>query len=225
MRRSYVVVFLAGTSLAGAACSLTTSLEGFSSTVVFVEADADASGAEASDGSRKGDTSTVADAGGGDDSGAPNIHPRGTFESGVCDSWTAFQGKLAQDTTARTGTGSCRVCTLTTTTDYFTADDLGAAGPAVVGATYRAEGWARSAPGAPNVGAVTFVLRNFTTAGGFKALETHGSASRPVDANWQRYETTMTITMAGGTINVIVSADHRPGACFLIDDVTLRRLN
>lgn len=227
MRRSFVVVFVAGTSLAGTACSLTTSLEGLSSTVIVVEANADASGAtdgtaSTDDGSTRADA--IADA--GDAAGAPNLHPRGTFETGTCGSWVGFQGTVAQDSNARTGSGSCLVCTGPMTTDYFTADDNGAPGPAVVGATYRAEGWVRSAPGKPNAGPVRLFLRNFTVVGGtFRGLESSASASSEVDAQWRSRATTLTVTKDGGKLNVFVSADHRSGACFLLDDVTVRRID
>jgi hypothetical protein len=154
------------------------------------------------------------------------IHPSGTFETGKCGAWTAYQGTVQQDGTARTGSGSCRVCTATATTDFFTADDKGSTGPALVGATYRAEGWVRSTPDKPTPGPVRLILRNFTVAGGtFTDLESTRSDPGYVEAPWHSRASTLTITKGGGKLNVVVSGEHRSGACFLLDDVTVQRID
>ena len=116
-------------------------------------------------------------------------------------------------------------CTAPTTTDFFTADDIGSPGPAVVGATYRAEVWVRTAPGKAVPGPAVVFLRSYVLDPTFRQLETSPSPDQVLDAQWRRIETTMTITRPGGTLNVFIGADHAPGACFLIDDIVVRRID
>lgn len=212
------------------ACSLATSLEGFSNGEVAVDAAGEAAAApvdaardtaDARDASS--DTSTPLDA--GDDAGGPNLHPRGTFEDGTCDGWTSYQGSLSPSTVAHTGTASCMACTAPSTADFFTADDIGSPGPAVVGATYRAEGWVRTAPGKADPGLATIILRNYALDPTFRSLESSGSPDGALDTQWRRFEATMKITQPGGTLNVFIGAQHRPGACFLLDDIVVRRID
>jgi hypothetical protein len=228
MRRSLVVALLAGSTAGMTACSLSTSLEGFSSSVVYVESDGDATergGEDVIDAAADAPVdSNGLDA--GDVSGAPNLHPQSTFENGTCAPWYGYQGATSFSATAHTGTGACRICTLPSTTDFFTADDTGVAGAAAVGATYRASAWARTDPAAPGPGPVTVYLRSFAVPGGtFTSLERGVSPSADLGSQWQRLEATLTITKPDGTINVFIGGAHRANACFLIDDVVLQRVD
>lgn len=237
-RRRAVFVALtgsAGTVLTLGACSLFTSLEGFSSTVVYVEAGSD--GIAAGDGTASdrdgGDGSTTIDArvdAGGDAAvvGGVSIHPQGTFEAAdnVCDpGWTAFQGSLAKSATAHSGMASCRVCGAPGITDYFTMDDEGAAGAAVVGARYQAEAWVRTDPGFAAPGPGRIFLRSFRFDGGFIDLESSSSLEAQPDSTWRLWTSEITITKPNGKINVFVGVGARPAACLLVDDVVLRRMN
>ncbi len=233
-------VFVALTGSAGAvfalgACSLFTSLEGFSSTVVYVEAATDGSAADdgrvgdrdASDGGMLPDGAIEV---GGDAAvvGGTSIHPNGTFEAAdnVCDpGWTAFQGTLAKSPIARSGSASCRACGGPGITDYFTIDDEGAGGDAVVGARYQAEAWVRTDPAFAAPGPGRLSLRSFRSDGGFIDLESSRSPELQPDATWRLCTAEITITKPNGKINVYVGVEAKPGACFLIDDVVLRRAN
>jgi hypothetical protein len=229
MRRSYVAGVIAASSLVAAtACSLVTSLEGLSTTVVVVEREGGDDGAiPVADAASPPPTDAPQDALAIDSSDAapPNLHPQGTFEGvATCAPWSAYQGSHSVTEVARTGTGACRICTLPATTDYFSGDDNGAAGAGIIGATYRAEGWARTAPGAPVPGVATLRLRNFSYDGNvFIALENAESDGTTLDGNWKRFEATLTVTKLG-MLNVYLVAEHKTDACFLLDDVVLQRV-
>lgn len=234
MRRSAVFVFLAGIALACTACSLLTSLDGLSGGSDGGSGSTDAT----SDVATSGDASPGADGGtdasddapsrdAGDDAGAPSIHPQGTFEGGTCAPWAGYQGSVTASTLAHTGSFSCRVCTAPTTTDFFTADDNGASGPGTVGATYRAEAWVRTDPSQPAPSEINVFLRSFRVDdnGVFLALESASSPDTTIGAQWKYIETTLQLTKPNGRLNVFVGAPHSPGACFLLDDVALRRID
>ncbi|MDB4935498.1 MAG: hypothetical protein JWP87_2470 [Labilithrix sp.] len=216
--------------LALAACSLTTSLDGLSSSAGFVTPDgeagsADASGVPDAPGGGAPDASTGPDARDAAETGGTNLHPAGTFEDGTCAPWNSYQGTIGPSTTAHTGTRSCRACAKPSTTDIFSADDTGAPGPAIVGATYRAEGWVRTSPGDPAPPFVRLVLRNFKYQGNtFVDLESGDSPKLPIDATWMKFEVVLTVTKAG-TLNVYLPGDAATGACFLLDDVVVQRIN
>jgi hypothetical protein len=226
MRGSYVVSLIAATCLAGTACSLLTDLDGYSGTVIVVSSEGgggDANGDANVNVDSSADTSPIADA--GQDEAGPNIHPQGTFEGTSCDPWVSYQGTLERVDVAHSGSGACRVCTKATTTDVFTGDDGGQPGPAIVGATYRARGWVRTAPSRVAPGNVALLLRSFTTEGGtFTDIESQNSGGTPITATWTQFATELTITKPGGTLNVYVAGDHVADACFLMDDIVVQRL-
>ncbi len=183
-----------------------------------IASDSDASGHDGATGGRDAGYEAMTDA--SDAGGAPNLHPQGTFENGTCDPWGSFQGSVHASDVGHSGGGSCEVCTLPTTVDRFTADDNGAPGPSVAGATYHAEGWARTSPGKAPPGLVDLNLRNVTP----EPIEQTRSAQSLVNDVWQRFETTLAVTKPNGRIGVYISGEHRPNACFLIDDVVLSRV-
>jgi hypothetical protein len=219
-------------AFATSACSLLTSLDGLSSggalavdgaagadvgTIAAIDASSDASTAS--------DTSAASDALDGGDNAGVNLHPQGSFETGTCAPWVGFQGTVEVVPTAHSGSGACRVCNSPSTTDYFTADDNSTPGPGTIGASYRAEAWVRADPTAPAPPAVKLFLRNSAIVGGmFTELEGSSSAPIVVNATWQRLEVTLPYTKAGN-LNVFVGADAAPNACFVLDDVVLRRVN
>ncbi len=152
-----------------------------------------------------------------------NLHPEGTFETG-CSRWRG-NATHAASTTARTGSASCLVCANANAppAPFFSIDDLGLSGPATPGATYRAGGWARLAPGTIGPGPVALTLRNLSSDG--KNLESLSSADTRLSTEWQRFESTLSITKSGGKVDVYIAADYVPGACFLLDDVVVERVD
>lgn len=225
---------IAGLAVATSACSLLTSLDGLSSGGDAGEGPSpDAAADHSAEGGADAappfkadaaDALPTEDAGARDDAG-PNLHPAGTFENGTCSPWQGFQGSVGPISIAHTGSGACRACTASTTTDYFTVDDGGASGDDVVGVTYRAEGWVRTDPSTPAPPDVRFFLRNASIATGtFVTLESSMSPAAAIDATWQHFEATLSVTKQG-YLNVFVGGTHAPSACFILDDVTVRRLN
>jgi hypothetical protein len=224
---------LVGLALAGSACSLLTPLDSLSRNAGEGAVDAALEAASYSDGrSDAGETLIDAKSDGAlevladakPDSGEVNVHPTGTFEIGGCGFWGSYQGMLSSSPTARTGVGSCQVCTQPTTTDLFSGDDTGTGIVAEVGATYRAEAWVRTSGAAPAPGSVLMTLRTIAQSGAFTILDQADSPTAPIDANWTHLQTRLTATKPGGILNVVVLGQHRTGACFLVDDVSLVRV-
>lgn len=218
-----------------AACSLTTSLDGLTSNVVYADAAGEGTGADGEalpDGSLPGadagtDAPATADADGGTVAGV-NIHPQSTFETAdaACGpGWGTYQSSLEKNAVAHGGTASCRVCMNSGILDFYTADDGGSSGATTLGVRYRAEAWVRTAPGFPSPGPGRLFLRNFKVTGGFEDLESKSSDAVMLDFNWRLVSTELLITKPGGVINVFIGMDAVAGSCFLIDDVTLRRVN
>ena len=233
-RGSLVWLTSLAVGVACSACSLLTSLDGLSDgTALGVPADARTDGtATSSDAPSEttaaGDAQSGVDAGNvtdASDNAGPNLHPNGTFESGTCDPFGGFQGTVDVVSTAHTGTGACRACTLPQTSDFFTADDNRAPGPGEVGATYHVQAWVRTDPTSPPPVDVSIYLRNATFVNG--RFTEHGeSMSSPVtiDATWQRIETTYAFTQPGN-LNVFIGAGTAPNACFIFDDVLLQKVS
>lgn len=229
----------ASTSLA--ACSLLTPLGDLAGTAVpdgaldGSSADRFAPGVEGGDATEPidGTTERMLDApsGGGDnDAGAdaapPELHPNGTFESGLAP-WVPYHGTVASDTTARTGTHSLRTCAQASvpSDSVFSADDSGAVLGPVVGATYHASAWVRTAPGATAAPrSVNLLFRTIDTSPAFAEVENSYTPSIAMSTTWTKLETDLKVTTAAQALNVAVTGHYEAGACFLIDDVSVVRL-
>jgi hypothetical protein len=213
---------LAATGLV--ACSLVTSLDGLTSATGALEPDAamlDGMSEASNDGAAADARSdTVVDA--GDEAGV-NLYPDGgTFESS-CDPLKGFHGTVTPTATAHGGSkGGCRACTGPTTTDYFTADDGAAFGLAASGERYRARAWVRTEVGMPAPPDLNLHLRTVVFPA-YQVIADVTSSTVPIDASWKQLEVVSTVTTASN-INVFVAATHAPGACFVVDDITLERL-
>jgi hypothetical protein len=154
----------------------------------------------------------------------PNLLADHSFESGC--TWNGFQGVTTTESpTAHTGTKSCRVCTEAATTDYFTAGDPFTFGPPVVGVTYRATAWVRTAPGASTPPGAVMHLRTSNPAP-FASIESAYTsiAGLPFTPTWQKMVISLKVSLAAAKVDVFVGTDTAPGACFLIDDVWLEQL-
>lgn len=191
------------------------------------------SGAPGTDGSAStdGPTGDAAAAPDGTDGTAPDTHvgpnliSNGTFETG-CAPWGAFQGTIVEDSTARTGSKSCRICTKPTTTDYFTAGDGYTAGPPIVGATYHGVAWVRTAPGAATPPGIYLHMRTSNATPTFVGLEGPSTPDPgiPIDATWKKIELTMKPTMAAQQMDIFIGSVHQPNVCFLLDDVWFEKV-
>ena len=223
-------------ALAGG-CSILTSLDGLSSrnddqtptpggSDGAAEGSATGDGASASDApSDTGPTDDVT-VDSGTDSGPslPNLHPNGNFEANIMP-WGAYQGVVTQNDLARTGAHSLRACG-SNGLDFYTADDGSALASPVIGATYRAEAWVRTSPGAAAPPSMTIFLRSVNFTGGFQSVETADvQAASAITSTWQKLTVTITITKAAERFGIFVGADPSAGGCFLLDDVVLQRIN
>lgn len=206
-------------------CSLFSGLDGLASEDPSKAADATAPDAPRDaleDAPGDGALQDAAQDAGGDASTLQNLHPFPSFDNG-CGGWGAYEGTLEASSTARTGSGSCLVCTDRTHV-YFTADDNGAVAMPSVGAEYVAEVWVRTAPGkpVPPYFNLTFRTRNNDPfAEVEKTFVDNGTVA--VTATWQKLTATLAVTKPAQTLNVVVGSDSQDGVCFLLDDVAVYR--
>lgn len=224
--RNRVALFLAALP----ACSLFSSLDDLSETVVYVEAGADGpDGTSGGDGSgaNGGDTGSGSDGNmqivdAGDDSGYPNLHPNGTFDVG-CQGWFPYNATLAADSTAHSGAGSCRVCSTVTSSDVATIDEAGVLVPVANGGVYVASAWFRVPDGVsgPSSGVkITLVTR----AQGGADLDTQQGSLSAIDAtSWTQLKVQLTATQDAAKLRVWAGGKAQTSACFLIDDLRVER--
>ncbi|MBS2018661.1 MAG: hypothetical protein JST00_37690 [Deltaproteobacteria bacterium] len=212
-------------------CSLFTSLEGLSGgggdggSPISPDA-ASVAEAGSTDATTSTDASSTSDADedAGSDAGPapPNVHPNGTFDT-TLDPWAAFQGTASKDTTARTGPFSLRACGKAGF-GYFTADDGSAFEGPVLGATYRAEAWVRTAPGAAVPPVIKIFLRSASFTPDFTSVESTEADGPALTSTWQKLSVTLKLTKPAQRLGIYVGADYVPEACFLLDDVALQRV-
>ena len=206
MRVAHQISLIAGLAVTIAGCSLFTSLDGFSSGGALALAP-DASADAPFDGAK----APISDAGAEDDSGV-NLHPQGSFESNSTEPWRGYQANLDVHGTAHGGDHSASVCTQALAPELFAADDGGAMGEAVIGATYHAAMWVRTQPGRVPPPSVTVAFRTFRR-GPFKEIEIGESTPVAIDETWRRIETSLSVTQAG-TLNAFVYGTESPSTWF-----------
>ena len=208
--------------LVGSACSLATSFDGLADPSLDAGPPVDGSDPSSPEAAALSDASEVpVDAG---VEAGENIHPRGTFEDG-CVGWYNYQSTFSTGTLSHDTPGSCRVCSNSgAADDVFTADDDSQYIPPTVGAHYRAEAWVRADPSDAVTVPVWLVIR-VANRDPFKEHETGRSANVLPNETWQRLEAEVEVVTPGAAIDVHVGGKRTPGACFLLDDVRVERLN
>lgn len=163
---------------------------------------------EAAVGSTDGATDQPTDPGASDAAGAPeNVLTNGDFELG-CAGWNVTYGSLAESDVSRSGSRSCRVCGI----DFYASARI----TIMPGEQYVAETWIRSAPDAAISGPVKFQIHSGHDDGSM--------TTGPVPSNdWQRVTAVLSVTKSDDHLNV----NHHissSGECYLVDDVSLRRM-
>jgi hypothetical protein len=232
MARALAAGFLA----ACAACSLLTSVDGLSGGAAERDAagsdasgdgpgaNADATDALVTNDGAAGDGSTAGD--GGPDASVPvELHPNGTFEDGLAP-WGAYHGTVALDATARTGTKSLRPCAQPNppADNIFSGDDQGAVPNPVIGATYHASIWVRADPAASMAPSGVLLLFRTIQLPNFAEVEVKTTTPVTLDATWKKLEIDLPVTMPAKALNIAVIGQHAAGACFLVDDVSVVRI-
>ena len=226
---SVLAGLIGGAGALGAGCSLVVDADGLAGLADAASSSEGATIIEGGPALDSGDQEATADATAADaphvaDTHAgPNLIADGAFEQGC--SWGAYEGTATTDSTARTGTKSCRICTTPTTQDAFTGQDPFTAPPPVIGATYHAVAWVRTAPGAALPPGLSIHVRSSNPMP-FQAIESDASAQPGlvVTDTWQKLEISLKTTMNAAEMDVFVGSATAPGACFLLDDVWLERL-
>jgi hypothetical protein len=152
----------------------------------------------------------------------PNLFPLGTFERGGCGGAT-YLSTLTDDPTAHSGTHACRVCSDGTPPDVYSFDATLDNAP-VVGATYHAEVWVRSAPGAtaPASG-VEINLRTYNNPP-FDQIQDDSSGHVPVGTSWTMLSVDLDVTTTAQRLDFFVDSNLQAGTCFLMDDLVVQRV-
>jgi hypothetical protein len=211
-----------------AACTALTSLEALSggdgdgdAQAADVRTSADGPSVEASGEADASDGAVTSDA----DAALAELHPNGTFESGGAP-WGSYNGNVfVLDGTARTGSRSLRACGQATAPadPIFSGDDNGAAGAPIVGATYRATAWVRTAPGSAVPPGVSMRFRTIQLPV-FVETEIRETAGVAITSTWQKLDIELPVSKSAAKLNIAVLGKWAAGACFLIDDVSIVRI-
>lgn len=242
MRRHALAVLIAGTV---AACSLTTSFDDLTSGTNAGTLESgtpaapgeggsketgpgEASDAQTSDGAmtdgRANDSGSNDSGSTGDAGDPPSVLVNGGFESAATvtapcgEPWSAYRGLLAKDSTARSGTSSCRVCGQTAAS--FTNDyGFELSPPVTAGQTFHVRAWVRKAPGSAASPAVTLTLAVYDSAG-TEIDPGVGSPPLVLTDTWTAIDLDFKIPVSG-LANTYVDdvAPAGTGECFLMDDV------
>lgn len=220
--RPFVVLAFAATT----SCSLFTSLGDLSSGAPPDGAGVDGGVPPLVDGGEAG-ALRDAEADAADAGERPNLHPQGTFDTVGCGTWGNYLATLTAATPGRMSAGACRVCaTSQGAKEFFTIDDNGLPGAPIAGARYRATAWVRPAPGAVTPTYAMLHIRTFGFDPDFTTYEQADPvAAVPFTTDWMPLSVELTIQQARGKLNVFLGAPGAVGACFLVDDVRLERVD
>jgi hypothetical protein len=166
------------------------------------------------------DGGSNASADGSDAADAAVRFSNGDFELG-CTDWASNVSILTDDTTAHTGTKSCRVCANDRTS--WSIQQL-VTTPVAPGSVYSASAFIRAAPDAQAADGVVETLYVVDDDGGLDPNPASTSGTNP-GASWQQIAITVTVPAGGGEgIEMSISGDSF-GGCFLIDDAELVRVH
>jgi hypothetical protein len=220
VRRVLIFALAAG----AAACSLLVSVDDLATGAADAgNADAaDAASADADAGAGAGADADAADAGDGD---APdsNLYPNPSFETG-CGSSTGFDSTVTTDPTAHDGTRSCRICARDGKTTYSAVGAIFVANPPL-GAAYVATAYMRKAPGNPDAPKVQGILRLRNDTPQFEQVDAMGGAQPNAADAWQSITAEMTVQKAAQALEFYVTGySTSTDSCFLVDDITVKRL-
>jgi hypothetical protein len=175
---------------------------------------ADASNPDATGGpdAAAGDAMTDAPIGGG-------LFSNADFELG-CAAWQDYYSSVTEDTVARSGSRSCRVCK-GGTAYYFIQQSVSR--PLLPGERYFASAWVRTVDGTPAepVGAVMQTRDRASVT-----IDYAESARISISGDWSRVTGLLSIgSDAGEVIDVRFGSSFATDPnCFLIDDASLEKL-
>lgn len=158
-----------------------------------------------------------------DEAGPPeNLLPSGSFETGVCSGWISNQAVIMNDSLARSGNYSCRVCGAGNVPNFSLDDGIRTPIPTVPG-TYTAEAWVRAIDGMAAPQLAHPFLRQ-AIAQPFTAIKNNAGDPVAITTTWQRVEVSLEVTSPGGALNMYIAANPPAGGgCFLVDDARLYR--
>ena len=151
-----------------------------------------------------------------------NLVRNGGFEDGCGGDWYAYQSTATPDPIAHCGVRSCRVC-LSPSYDVYSLDEgMPWAGGADPAQTLVAMAWVRAIPDAAVPVTPQIVVRLAADAGQHVGQSTGGTTI--ADSTWQAVRVEYQPSRPGSLLDVYVAGTgNQPGACFLVDDVSVFR--
>ncbi len=139
----------------------------------------------------------------------------GDFEGPGCRGWTANEATAEKDAVARGGAGACKVCLAPGATGVW---NIFQTVPKGAGGTYTVEAWVR-ASGTAGPTRSYLELQANDDQGNF--VGDAFSSVALLDDTWRQVTVTGTIAKDAPFSVAVLSRDG--GACFLVDDVVLRK--
>jgi hypothetical protein len=210
-------------SIAIAACSLFTPLDGFVTGSSEDGGSTEAGSADApitpTDGATPSQDANVAPDTGVDAKAPPaNLHLNGGFDKS-CDAWNTYVADKSFSQEGHLASGSCRFCG--NDSMFFSGDDGSFVENPPPG-KYHVEGWVRSAPekAVPTNGVRVFLRTTNFGDVPFQEVEKNVGPLVQMTTTWVKLEIDLTVTKPAGHLNAVFAGEGGPtGACFLLDDV------
>lgn len=139
-----------------------------------------------------------------------------------CNPYHPWQGTAMAGSPAYEGDKACLVCRGQPGTGAFTLDGIFLPSAPKIGQRYVGEAWVRApaeGPAAPSV-IVTLRLEDSTNS----ELVGRGSPEISIDATWRKVTVDFTPSQSAPILNMYVASTAPNGACFLIDQASIRTL-
>lgn len=155
-----------------------------------------------------------------------NLLQNGDFELGCASTWKGYLATLADDTTVRSGTLSCRVCKKADPSPQFYIEPV-YNGLSVVTAVspfsrYRVEAWVRAIDGTPAPSTAFVALQAWNDS--FSGTERNAAPETLLDGSAWTLLTTDFIPISDASTRLgaqIGSTTAPDGTCMLVDDVRI----
>jgi hypothetical protein len=183
-----------------------------------------------------GDASAAIDSGaivppdGADDANTSvvNEHPQGSFDGPDCLPWEGYMGTLALVQTEGVSVrGSCWAdSTAPDENRFFAMNDLGAFGPVSLGTRYQISAWVKNCPNKTAATSININPRIVTFGRPYMILASNESVPMAPTNDWKVVSKSITVA-SDGKLEIVVGglAPTSQGACFLVDDVVVQKVN
>lgn len=140
----------------------------------------------------------------------------------MCSPYNSYHGSARAGSPAHGGAQACLVCRTASGTGGFTLDGIDVASPRA-GERYAAEAWVRVPDGNPPAPSVFLKFRIWADNGAGAEI-TRSGPEVALDQTWRRASLEWTMPMDNPKLNSYTESTGPQDACFLIDDIVIRRL-